>query len=277
MPVGCGQCLPCRINRRRMWAARQYLEALCHDENVFVTLTYDDEHLPANGSLVPADYQKWLKRLRHRLAGDGVKLRFFLCGEYGDKSLRPHYHASLFGVGAWITPFVQDTWRYGFSQVAEFNEFTAQYVAGYVTKKLSNDTDGRLAGKHNEFGRQSNRPGLGAPAMAIIAEQLHTLEGLKEIERQGDVPIRLRVGNKFLPLGRYLRGKLRDEVGMPEDWRIAARQRWIDEAQEKLLPLLTVAIGKGEVASAASVTVEVNLGRIQSVEARSKLRERRVL
>lgn len=274
VPVGCGQCLPCRINRRRVWAARQYLESLCHDENCFVTLTYNDEKLPGGGSLVPKHLQDWLKRLRFQLSSDGVKVRFFACGEYGDKSLRPHYHLSLFGVGGWVSPIVEKTWPFGFVQVAEFNEYTAQYVCGYVVKKLSNDGDGRLEGKINEFARMSNRPGIGAAAMTVIANQLHTLEGLKSIERAGDVPINLKIGRRSLPLGRYLRGKLRDEMGMPEEWRSRVRQRWVDEAQEKLLPLLTLEIASGKVGSVASVTVAANLGRIQSVEARAKLREK---
>lgn len=272
MPVGCGQCLPCRISRRRMWTARQYLEALCHDENAFVTLTYDDEHLPDGGTLVPKHVQDWLKTLRSGI-GD-TKIRYFLAGEYGEHSLRPHYHLSVFGAGLWLSEYVEKYWKFGFVQVAEFNEYTAQYVCGYVTKKLSNDEDGRLDGRANEFARMSNRPGLGAPAMEVIARQLHTINGLEEIERSGDVPFYLKVGKKRLPLGRYLRDKLRDEVGMPESWRSRVRQRWIDEAQEKVLPLLSVAIDEGKVASVKSVTVEVNLGKIQSVEARSKLRKR---
>lgn len=271
VPVGCGQCLPCRINRRRIWAARQYLESLCHDENCFVTLTYNDEHVPPSGSLVPRDYQLFLKKFRHHLDKEGIRLRYVLCGEYGERSLRPHYHASFFGVGGWCSELVDKAWGHGFVQVAEFNQATAQYVAGYVVKKLSNADDGRLAGRYNEFGRQSNRPGIGAPAMEVIANQLHSLVGLKELERLGDVPIALQMGRKKLPLGRYLRGKLRDEIGMPEEWRARVKQKWVDEAQEKLLPLLKAEIDSGALGSVAQITVSVNLGKIRSVESRANV------
>ena len=97
MPVGCGQCLPCRINKRREWTFRLELEASLHEHNSFVTLTYADQFLPEDGSVNPRHTQLWLKRLRKVL--DPRKVRFFLCGEYGDQTFRPHYHACLFGVG----------------------------------------------------------------------------------------------------------------------------------------------------------------------------------
>lgn len=92
---GCGQCMPCRLNKRRVWAHRIMLEAYQYEHNAFVTLTYAPEKLPENGSLVPEHVQSWLKRLRARVAPS--KFRFFLVGEYGDESERPHYHAALFG------------------------------------------------------------------------------------------------------------------------------------------------------------------------------------
>ena len=93
---GCGQCLPCRINRRRIWQARLVLESLMHEHSAFVTLTYDEENLPKDNSLNPKEFQKWIKRLRKEYSPK--KLRYFGVGEYGDKSDRPHYHAILYGV-----------------------------------------------------------------------------------------------------------------------------------------------------------------------------------
>ena len=88
--VPCGKCLECRIQHARAWADRCVVEAKQYDDNYFVTLTYDDAHLPAKNSLVPDDLQKFMKRLRKHFPNN--KIRFFACGEYGDTSWRPHYH-----------------------------------------------------------------------------------------------------------------------------------------------------------------------------------------
>ena len=91
--VPCGQCIGCRLERSRQWAMRCCHEASLYDLNCFITLTYDPEHLPPDGSLVLDHFQRFMKRLRKRF-GSGI--RFFHCGEYGEKFARPHYHACLF-------------------------------------------------------------------------------------------------------------------------------------------------------------------------------------
>ena len=94
LPLPCGKCLACRLNHAKEWAVRCMLESLYHDENYFVTLTYDDEHLPVDGKLHKKHYQDFLKRLR---ASSGC-FRYFGCGEYGSLNKRPHYHFVLFGI-----------------------------------------------------------------------------------------------------------------------------------------------------------------------------------
>lgn len=90
----CGQCLGCRLERSRKWAVRCMLEASLHEQNCFLTLTYAPEHLPENGSLVKRDLTLFFKRLR-KTYGEGI--RYFACGEYGERFDRPHYHVILFG------------------------------------------------------------------------------------------------------------------------------------------------------------------------------------
>lgn len=272
IPVGCGQCMPCRINRRRLWSWRMYLESLCHDESSFVTLTYDDAHLPPGGTLQPVDFKNWLKRFRQALAPR--RLRFYGVGEYGDQTWRPHYHAILFGVGVFDLPLVERTWSdadgpIGMVHLGECSEATCQYVAGYVTKKMTRPDDPRLNGLHPEFSRSSNRPGIGAPAMVVIADRLHTDAGLDEmILRDGDVPHRLQVGRRSIPLGRYLRERLRVHMGMPEH----VRQRIKDKfTLERSMELLALWRSTGALTTRDAL-VETNLGRIQSVEARAKIR-----
>lgn len=93
--VPCGKCLECRIQHARDWADRCVIEAKQYKYNYFVTLTYDDAHLPERNSLNPKDLQLFLKRLRKRFKG--VKIRFLASGEYGS-SFRPHYHLILFNL-----------------------------------------------------------------------------------------------------------------------------------------------------------------------------------
>lgn len=94
-PYGCGQCLPCRFNKRRLWTNRLLLELRSHGDAAFVTLTYSDDFLPKNKSLDPKQLKLWMKRL-NKLAGGG--LRYYNVGEYGDQTQRPHYHALIFGL-----------------------------------------------------------------------------------------------------------------------------------------------------------------------------------
>lgn len=91
--VACGQCVGCRLEYSRQWAMRCVHESKMYDCNEFVTLTYDDKHMPPDGGLVRRDPQLFMKRLR-KLKGNGI--RFYGCGEYGDTTLRPHYHFLLF-------------------------------------------------------------------------------------------------------------------------------------------------------------------------------------
>ena len=89
----CGTCLGCKAARATSWAYRCMHEASLYDHNRFITLTYDDDHLPPNGWLNLRDVQLWMKRLRKAIP---TKIRYFLTGEYGSNTGRPHYHALLF-------------------------------------------------------------------------------------------------------------------------------------------------------------------------------------
>lgn len=276
-PVGCGQCLPCRINRRRLWTTRCFLESLCHDENCFVTLTYNDEHLPDGNSLVPGDLRDFLKRLRSYLEPE--KIRFFGVGEYGESGQRgvnPHYHLSVFGAGPHVAPLVARAWSkegvpFGHTMTAEFNRDTAQYVCGYVIKKLTRHGDPRLGNRHPEFARMSNRPGIGAPAVAVLAESLGD-NGYGFVGRTGDVPMSVMVDGKKLGLGRYLRSKLRDEFNMTEEQKNRIVQRWYDEKFQEMLGLLNDPKVKKEGAlSFKGAVLAKNKQALASLEARDKI------
>lgn len=225
---GCGQCMHCRYNKRRIWMHRIMLEAAQYEDNAFVTLTYDDEALPGL-SLVPSDMQLFLKRLR--AAVEPIRFRFFGVGEYGDASERPHFHLMLFGFKTCLLGMtaydklgnavcceqcrlVQKHWGKGRIQLAICENDSAGYISGYVTKKMTHKDDPRLKGRHPEFARMSRRPGLAYDALWDLADALMRYE--LEEANNGDVNNTLRHGVKQLPMGRYMQRKLRLMVGKDE-------------------------------------------------------------
>lgn len=143
--VGCGKCLSCRIAKRKEWSTRLWHELAYHDKSVFLTLTYDDNHLPDNDSLRLVHLQLYFKRLRKRLCGR--KIKYFACGEYGGNTSRPHYHAIIYGVGLDRDDkrIMRECWDYCDWTVDSIkrNSFgvvtpkSINYVAGYIHSKLS--------------------------------------------------------------------------------------------------------------------------------------------
>lgn len=146
----CGKCVGCRLERTRQWAVRAMHEASLHEDNCFVTLTYDPAHLPSPPSLVPRHLQLFWKRLRRRLAPR--RISFLACGEYGELRDRPHYHALIFGywpsdcvrVGRpkghdiFSSQLLADCWKMGFVSVGTLTFESAAYVARYSLKKVDN-------------------------------------------------------------------------------------------------------------------------------------------
>lgn len=203
---GCGQCMACRTNRRRLLTGRIVLEAHLHPANCFATLTYED----APPELVPSDMTKFVRSLSYRL---DRPVRYYGCGEYGDLRGRPHYHLALFGVSFLEDQVIRQAWEYGGVHVGDLTHESAQYIAGYVLKKMTSKDDERLEGRHPEFARMSNRPGIGRDAMPFIAQQLMQDGASRALARDGDVPNEIMIGKKRYPLGRYLKRELRKELG----------------------------------------------------------------
>jgi len=147
--IRCGMCNGCKADHARDWAIRCYHESQMHHVSCFVTLTYDEEHLPACGSLDKRDLQQFWKALRKKL---NVPIRYFAAGEYGTKKGRPHYHAIIFG---WMPskrypvdisdkghiqythPILQSAWqKRGRIVFTDFDPSCARYVAHYTADKL---------------------------------------------------------------------------------------------------------------------------------------------
>lgn len=284
---GCGQCLPCRMNRRRVWTHRIVLEAAKHTENSFVTLTYKPELEPADG-VRPLDLQKWIKRVRFAAE---VPLRFYGVGEYGEQSKRPHYHVALFGfkgcargdsrLGRQPCPcasceLVRRSWPFGLVHQGRVEAKSAQYLAGYTVKGMTRGDDPRLGGRHAEFARMSLRPGVGAHAMRDVGAVLRGL-GFPEYK---DVPPSLRHGAKELPLGRYLlrrlRGELGREPGTPEIRlaEINEQLRVVREAAAAHSDPELYAPGRFSQEVFRRLLVELDAEKVKVMEARRKIFER---
>ena len=151
----CGSCHPCRIRRAQAWTIRCIHEAGQHDVNTFVTLTYDDTHLPTGGNLNKRDVQLFLDRLRkHYRYHFGVNnIRYFGCGEYGGQTRRAHYHLILFGIdfadkqvaGArdditfYRSDLLRDLWGNGHTDLSPASPGAMGYIAGYSAKALAGE------------------------------------------------------------------------------------------------------------------------------------------
>ena len=203
LELPCGRCRGCRMKKRWEWGVRCTHEAAYIWEefslpSTFITLTYDDANLPIDGSLVPKHLQDFIKRFRRRIEPDNI--RYYACGEYGSKCpkhelqncpmcgpiQRPHYHALIFG---WAFPdrqeigcreglpvyesdFLNQLWPYGLHEIGSVTIESANYVAGYIMKKIT----GNKAHEHYqrycplrdtwyhvepEFHHMSKKPGIG--------------------------------------------------------------------------------------------------------------------
>lgn len=244
VPLPCGQCLPCRINKRRVWTHRMMLENATSETSSFLTLTYSDENLPkefmnektgqvfADNSVNPHHHTRFIDALRtsyRRLTGK--KIRFFVCGEYGEKTGRPHLHYALFGyppccgsgpsylAGRFIPcncrncSYISRIWGFGHIYLGKLEQASAQYVCGYVTKKLTADNEKTqlvLQGRHPEFARMSRMPGLGHDAAVEHGKKI-----ARFVETDDDIPPFMTHDGKKWPLGRYLYGKIREAAGLP--------------------------------------------------------------
>lgn len=206
--IPCGQCLGCRVQRSREWANRMMLElATTEGKSWFVTLTYDDEHIPhgcrvdENGDLIEyrnyslrkKDVQNFMKRLRNNYK---TKIRYFCSGEYGDRTFRPHYHMIIFNLDLdesrfWPENFVDNKqfkyqvyrcpelehiWKRGRVIVGHVNWNTCAYVGRYVTKKLTGkDGDAyEKLGIEPVFSIMSRNPGIGKSYLWDNQEKINT-------------------------------------------------------------------------------------------------------
>ena len=160
LELPCGRCIGCRLEKAKEWALRCSHEASLNDlaregdglRNSFITLTYRDADLPEHGNLCKRDFQIFIKRLRQNT---GEKIRYYMCGEYGNDNNRPHYHALLFnfvfndkqlvnirdGNRVYISQTLDSTWKLGTCEIGSVTFKSAGYVARYILKKQQGNAD----------------------------------------------------------------------------------------------------------------------------------------
>lgn len=168
-PVPCRRCLPCRLNRQSEWAGKILMEWYIARRALFVTLTYEDQFLPEDGLLSKEDAQKFLKRLRWNVGEKSQSIRYFLAGEYGKKTLRPHYHAVIYGLDSSDANEVSKAWGSGFVHSKCFEANAAKYIAKYVCKPADEEAP-------PQWSLQSKHPALGDWFLPEIAKaQSHAM------------------------------------------------------------------------------------------------------
>lgn len=145
----CGKCTGCRLDKAQEWAVRSIHESRLYNQNSFITLTFDNEHLPDDYSVHVRTLQLFMKKLRKKF---GANIRHYACGEYGDLNLRPHYHALLFNHDFLDKKYYQTTpqgnvlytseslsklWSHGFCTTGDLDYQSAGYCTRYNMKKIN--------------------------------------------------------------------------------------------------------------------------------------------
>lgn len=212
--IPCGKCIGCRLEYSRQWANRGYLESKYSEgKNWFVTLTYNEEHMPKkeetltsdgitywndgtwNGTLMPEHLTKFIHDIRQYMKrhGHNEKIRYMACGEYGEKGQRPHYHIIFYNLDLppedlhmlkvnfekdiyWRSDLIEHYWKYGYSLITEASWNTIAYVARYITKKINGEQSEHYyasKGQEKEFFRTSRRPGIAKKFYDINKDKIY--------------------------------------------------------------------------------------------------------
>lgn len=190
LQLPCRKCQGCRLDHAHEWANRLLMELPYHESAWFLTLTYDDAHVPTSLSVDDAtgelrgrhmtlrldDLQRFLKRLRKN---SKQSIRYYAAGEYGSKTFRPHYHLILYGLRLddlhprgsnfegsqyFTSDLIDKCWPNGFHILGRVTWESAAYVARYTMKKAGDDRNDNyyeFANIEPEFQVMSRRPGIG--------------------------------------------------------------------------------------------------------------------
>jgi len=250
----CGGCLGCMQDRSLAWSIRAIHEAALHEDNSFVTLTYDDQHLPRDRNVDPNHLRKFFVDLRNALRKPtpglrGNKIRYLAAAEYGDQLGRPHYHAIIFGLA--VTDGIQlrdqlvksqalaKVWGKGYVSVGAVTPQSARYVAQYTLKKWGVagpcDNDGVV--RRKPFIRCSLRPGLGAAYLRKYPEDFALGYAVTCDGKKVSIPrYYMKILEAEFPQAHESALAARQDNQRPPDYgQLAARQRVAERNQQRNL------------------------------------------
>lgn len=212
LEIPCGQCVNCRIQRAADWATRIIKELTQYEHSCFLTLTYDDEHLPSDKSLNHKDVQEFMMRLRdhasrgivfeqkssrdkkgspRRIKCDFDVIRYYCCGEYGGRSERPHYHAIMFGCdfydkelykvtkygNLFRSEYLDKLWKKGGCIIGSVSYESAAYCARYCLKKVTGkDAKDHYKGRKPEYAAMSK--GIGKRFFDTFKDKIYLQDGV---------------------------------------------------------------------------------------------------
>lgn len=260
--IPCGKCIGCRLEYSKDWATKGCLEAESYSENWFLTITYDQEHLPEAGTMIDPktgeelgqnpfgtlkseDWTLFLKRVRqhYKRKYNHENIRFMACGEYGEKGQRPHYHAIMYNLPIHNMTFhqfnenheplyrcleLEEIWGKGLIVAAEVNWNTCAYVARYITKKVGIPTQDqyyKCLGIAPEFFRMSRKPGIGRTYFEAHKDEIYKKDYLA-ITKYGGGKMRVRPPKYY--------DKLYDSINHDEYERLKMKRRKVSEDIRKV-------------------------------------------
>lgn len=270
--IPCGKCIGCRLEYSKEWATKGCLEAEYYTENWFLTITYDQDHLPEAGTMIDPktgeelgknpfgtlkneDMTLFIKRLRqyYERKYNHKGIRYMMCGEYGDQGQRPHYHAIMYNLPLhnihfhqynenhetlWRCEELEEIWGKGLIVAAEVNWNTCAYVARYITKKVGIPTQEKYydcLGVNPEFFRMSRKPGIG---------RQYFEDHKNEIYNKDEIIIKKYNGGQMKVKPPKYYDKLYDSINTKEFELLKAKRRKTSENIRKLKYIQSTAYKK---------------------------------
>lgn len=224
--IPCGHCVGCSTDISKSWMNRMVLEKEVSSTSYFLTITYDEEHLPSDHMLKKNHLDKFIKDIRNYFKNnyDYDNIRYYACGEYGSKTARPHYHMIVYnlpltsleyeilGLGKGVKclfktvgmsvdneplyqfDFLNNIWKKGFVVVGKVTSKSCGYVARYVNKKRMKKLPNWLLEKQGivpEFNCMSRMPGIG--------EEYYHQNYLKILDNN----LNFYIDGQLMSVGRY--------------------------------------------------------------------------